>query len=149
MSSGAAVAALQLAEGEHCLDLCCAPGAKLCMMAEAVGPSGSVTGVDVSLPRLCTCRSSMLEKYRIPNARLFLADSRYFAVPPPRTGHHDDEALPLKQSGKRRRRRKGESAVATALGISGDVGDEVARLLFVSELFEARPAGENAQYDKV
>ena len=52
VSSGAAVAALDPQPGEHVLDLCCAPGAKLCAIADAMGLRGSVTGVDVSAERL-------------------------------------------------------------------------------------------------
>lgn len=50
-SSGAAVLALDPQPGEHILDLCCAPGAKLCMIADLLGREGSVTGVDVSKVR--------------------------------------------------------------------------------------------------
>ena len=37
-ASGAAVVALDPQPGEHVLDLCCAPGAKLCAIADAMGP---------------------------------------------------------------------------------------------------------------
>ena len=57
VSSGAAVAALDPQPGEHVLDLCCAPGAKLCAIADAMGLRGSVTGVDVSAERLAACRT--------------------------------------------------------------------------------------------
>jgi SAM-dependent methyltransferase len=146
-SSGAAVAALDIQEGEHVLDLCCAPGAKLCMMAERVGPAGSVTGVDVSLARLCTCRRSMVEKYGIRNARLFLADAQHFNVPPPQTGHRQDEMALAPRS---RKRRQGQSGPAAALGLAPDAttGDEQARLLCVSETF-ACAASAHTLYDKV
>ena len=54
VSSGAAVAALDPQPGEHVLDLCCAPGAKLCAIADAMGLRGSVTGVDVSAGAPCS-----------------------------------------------------------------------------------------------
>ena len=47
-SSAAAVAALDPRPGENVLDLCCAPGAKFCMIADAMQRSGTLTGVDVS-----------------------------------------------------------------------------------------------------
>eukprot|EP00850_Spirogloea_muscicola_P020647 SM000222S06988 [mRNA] locus=s222:202507:205108:- [translate_table: standard] len=81
-ASGAAVAALRLRPGDDVLDLCAAPGAKLCMIAEALGGTGSVTGVDVSAPRLAACRT-MLVKYGLQHrCRLFLGDGRLFACPP-------------------------------------------------------------------
>eukprot|EP00850_Spirogloea_muscicola_P020035 SM000206S06244 [mRNA] locus=s206:35340:37720:+ [translate_table: standard] len=81
-ASGAAVAALRLRPGDDVLDLCAAPGAKLCMIAEALGGTGSVTGVDVSAPRLAACRT-MLVKYGLQHrCRLFLGDGRLFARPP-------------------------------------------------------------------
>ncbi|KAL6040984.1 putative 16S rRNA (Cytosine(967)-C(5))-methyltransferase [Balamuthia mandrillaris] len=83
-SSGAAVVALGVAPGDNVLDLCCAPGAKLCMLADQLEGKGTVTGVDVSEHRLATCRS-MLVKYAIPNVRLFLEDGTTFHVlAPPR-----------------------------------------------------------------
>ncbi|KAL6047961.1 putative 16S rRNA (Cytosine(967)-C(5))-methyltransferase [Balamuthia mandrillaris] len=83
-SSGAAVVALGVQPGNNVLDLCCAPGAKLCMLADQLEGKGTVTGVDVSEHRLATCRS-MLVKYAIPNVRLFLEDGTTFHVlAPPR-----------------------------------------------------------------
>ncbi len=57
--------------GEHVLDLCCAPGAKLCLLSDLVsarsagaagaagGGGGSVTGVDISASRLASCRTTV------------------------------------------------------------------------------------------
>lgn len=56
-SSGVAVAALDVRRGDDVLEICCAPGAKLCMLADATGPTGSVTGVDVSPSRMAACRT--------------------------------------------------------------------------------------------
>nr|KAJ0212524.1 hypothetical protein LSAT_V11C400213260 [Lactuca sativa] len=41
-ASGAAVSALNISPGDHVLDLCAAPGAKLCMVLELLGNSGSL-----------------------------------------------------------------------------------------------------------
>lgn len=65
--------------GEHMLDLCCAPGAKL-VLAARLGFT-SVTGVDISEHRLCITRS-LVRKHRLPLVRLFREDGRTFAVPP-------------------------------------------------------------------
>lgn len=75
-----AVDALCLRPGEHVLDLCCAPGTKLVLMAMRVGPAGSTTGVDVSRERLGAA-VSLAKKYRLPRTRLFCADGRIFAQP--------------------------------------------------------------------
>lgn len=56
----AAGAALRLADarpGERVLDIGCGTGVTSRMLAEAVGPSGQVTGVDVSQPMLALARS--------------------------------------------------------------------------------------------
>ncbi|RXH75005.1 hypothetical protein DVH24_029726 [Malus domestica] len=60
-ASGAAVSALDISAGDHVLDLCAAPGAKLCMISDLLGDSGSVTGVDVSSHRLAACESALEE----------------------------------------------------------------------------------------
>ena len=74
------------AECVHVLDLCCAPGAKLAyihdlLATEWLGPF-TLTGVDVSLPRLSSCRN-LLHKYHCVNTTLCLADGRTFQRPPP------------------------------------------------------------------
>ncbi|KAF3440309.1 hypothetical protein FNV43_RR18593 [Rhamnella rubrinervis] len=78
-ASGAAVSALNISAGDHVLDLCAAPGAKLCLMLDLLGDMGSVTGVDVSRHRLAACRT-MLQKYASGNrCRLFVADGTTFS----------------------------------------------------------------------
>ncbi|GAB5370824.1 hypothetical protein AAMO2058_001526400 [Amorphochlora amoebiformis] len=112
LASALAVAALDLHKGLHVLDLCCAPGAKLCMIAEVVADQtssrknefsansekvrrnsmkisdsesfGSVTGVDIGRERLNTCRN-LMRKYKIMGARLFHEDGTKFFHPPPST----------------------------------------------------------------
>ncbi|GMN29072.1 hypothetical protein TIFTF001_002284 [Ficus carica] len=111
-ASGAAVSALNISAGDHVLDLCAAPvldrrieselrtenyafgtlhwlvsvslmvGAKLCMMLDLLGDSGSVTAVDVSRHRLAACRT-MLQKYESGDrCRLFVADGTAFSLVP-------------------------------------------------------------------
>ncbi|XP_063933566.1 probable 28S rRNA (cytosine(4447)-C(5))-methyltransferase [Zophobas morio] len=82
LSSGAAVYALNVQIGHHCLDLCCAPGAKLCMLSDAVGKLGSVTGVDIHAQRLSSCRG-VLNKYKHYNVRLYNCDGANFSIPAP------------------------------------------------------------------
>ncbi|KAI8596923.1 S-adenosyl-L-methionine-dependent methyltransferase [Dissophora ornata] len=99
LSSGIAVYALDVQPGDHVLDICCAPGAKLCMIAGLLTNSGhvrsdrnregnqlrmdltgTVTGVDISVHRLSTCRS-LLKRHRLQQyARLFQADGTTFGV---------------------------------------------------------------------
>lgn len=104
-ASAAAVRALAPAPGDVVLDLCCAPGAKLCMISDCVSPppspespespegggaprSGFVVGVDVSEPRLSATRT-LLRKYGQSNVRLFLADGAAFSAPCPRPASED------------------------------------------------------------
>ncbi|XP_020580548.1 uncharacterized protein LOC110024747 isoform X2 [Phalaenopsis equestris] len=84
-ASGAAVMALNVTCGDHVLDLCAAPGAKLCMLADLLGNSGTITGVDVAHHRLAACRT-MLQKYEIGDrCRLFVADGTTFSFVPARS----------------------------------------------------------------
>ncbi|KAL9241425.1 hypothetical protein vseg_015540 [Gypsophila vaccaria] len=83
-ASGAAVSALNIKPGDHVLDLCAAPGAKLCMALELLGNSGSVTGVDVARHRLAACRT-IVQKYALgDHCRLFVADGTSFSLVPTR-----------------------------------------------------------------
>lgn len=84
VASGAAVKALDPQPGDHCLDLCCAPGAKLSYISDMVGATGSVTGVDCSRDRLASCRTIAV-KYGLPQIRLFLCDGRTFDQGAPTT----------------------------------------------------------------
>ncbi|XP_066330504.1 uncharacterized protein [Miscanthus floridulus] len=81
-ASGAAILALDVLPGDHVLDLCAAPGAKLCMLADTLGTTGSLTGVDVAKHRLAACRT-MLQKYCLGDrTRLFVADGTLFSILP-------------------------------------------------------------------
>ncbi|TPX66373.1 hypothetical protein SpCBS45565_g04535 [Spizellomyces sp. 'palustris'] len=81
VSSGVAVHALDVAPDDHVLDLCCAPGMKLCYVADLQGSDGrgTVTGVDLSPDRIAVCKG-LLKKYRLERARLFIADGANFDV---------------------------------------------------------------------
>ncbi|KAI9286261.1 S-adenosyl-L-methionine-dependent methyltransferase [Umbelopsis sp. AD052] len=82
LSSGLAVLALQVQPNDHVLDLCCAPGAKLCMISNIIGSegTGTVTGVDISPHRVATCRS-LVKRYKVAErVRLFNADGTTFKV---------------------------------------------------------------------
>ncbi|KAG7539551.1 S-adenosyl-L-methionine-dependent methyltransferase [Arabidopsis suecica] len=81
-ASGAAVSALGISPGDHVLDLCAAPGAKLCMMLDLLGDKGTATGVDVARHRLAACRTMLLKYGLAERSRLFLADGTTFSVPP-------------------------------------------------------------------
>lgn len=85
VSSAIAVESLNIELDDQILDLCCAPGAKLCMISNLLGKEGlgTVTGVDLAGHRLATCRS-LLKKYKVgERVRLFEADGTTFDVPPP------------------------------------------------------------------
>lgn len=63
-------------------------GAKLCMVLELLGNSGSVTGVDVAKHRLAACRT-LVQKYKLGDyCRLFVADGASFSLIPIRV--HSD-----------------------------------------------------------
>eukprot|EP00249_Psilotum_nudum_P020642 c27790_g1_i1 orf=440-1945(+) len=87
-ASGAAVAALDVVPGDHVLDLCTAPGAKLCMITDLLEEAGTVTGVDISRHRLAACRTMLMKYGAGKRCRLFLTDGTKFAL------------LPLRQIGK-------------------------------------------------
>ena len=88
VTSGAAVAALMFdlfdrdkedADGKGCesltgrpakklrvLDMCCAPGLKLCMLADLAPTNSLVEGVDISAQRMDLCKK-IVTKYQFPN----------------------------------------------------------------------------------
>ncbi|CAG8491282.1 7694_t:CDS:2 [Ambispora leptoticha] len=85
LSSGMAVYSLDIKPDDHILDLCCAPGAKLCMIADLLanqGGIGTVTGVDISNHRASICKN-LLKKYKVNRARIFVADGTQFSVMAP------------------------------------------------------------------
>ncbi|KAJ3005718.1 hypothetical protein HKX48_000502 [Thoreauomyces humboldtii] len=102
VASVVAVLALQVDRDDHVLDLCCAPGTKLCFLADHQRDGrGTVTGVDVNASRMATCRS-VTKKYKLERCRLFVQDGTTFRVhAPSRIGgcpvtpleEDDDDAL--------------------------------------------------------
>ncbi|XP_073279457.1 uncharacterized protein [Primulina huaijiensis] len=66
-ASGAAVVALNVLPGVHVLDLCAAPGAKLCMTLNLIGCSGSAIGnfVQVLVDAECTHDGSVRDSRHI------------------------------------------------------------------------------------
>ncbi|KAI9091239.1 S-adenosyl-L-methionine-dependent methyltransferase [Phlyctochytrium arcticum] len=81
VSSGLAVHALDVQMDDNVLDLCCAPGMKLCYIADKLGRGGkgTVTGVDICKERAQVVKSIM-RKYGVEKGRLFLMDGTTFDV---------------------------------------------------------------------
>ncbi len=78
-----AVAVLALADpkpGERVLDIGCGNGSTTLMLAEAVGPSGDVMGVDISQPMLAIARG----RVQAPNIRIIEADAAAYPFTPDR-----------------------------------------------------------------
>lgn len=81
LASALAVEALHVRPGDHVLDLCAAPGAKMCMAADRLEGRGTVTGVDVSAERMKIVRN-LVRRHRVPGVRMYRADGRSFSLPP-------------------------------------------------------------------
>jgi len=64
LASIMAVLALEPKPGEDVLDLCCAPGAKMVILADLMQRRGVLVGVDVSPHRVQTC-AQLLRKYHV------------------------------------------------------------------------------------
>ena len=66
---------------ERVLDLCCAPGLKLCAIADLMEESGTVVGVDIAEPRLHITQS-IIQKYQLshlhPRIRVYCCDGTQF-----------------------------------------------------------------------
>src|SRR6266446_10678006 len=65
--------------GERVLDVGCGPGATALPLAEAVGPGGHVTGIDISEPMLGLLRRRIAER-GIANLSTLLADAQTHAL---------------------------------------------------------------------
>jgi SAM-dependent methyltransferase len=75
------LAAAQARPGERVLDIGCGTGVTTEPYARAVGPSGHVTGVDISGPMLEAARQRLAGR-GIANVELLLADAQVHAFPP-------------------------------------------------------------------
>jgi SAM-dependent methyltransferase len=75
------LAEARAAPGERVLDVGCGPGATALPLAAAVGPSGHVTGIDISEPMLGLLRRRVAER-SIANLTPLLADAQTYALPP-------------------------------------------------------------------
>src|SRR5437764_3814351 len=71
----------QARPGEQVLDVGCGPGATAIPLAAAVGPSGHVTGVDISEPMLGLLRQRIAER-GIANLTALLADAQTHSFAP-------------------------------------------------------------------
>jgi SAM-dependent methyltransferase len=69
------------ATGERVLDIGCGCGATLLALAERVGPTGSVFGVDISAPMLARARER-IQKHRPPNVAVTQSDAATHAFAP-------------------------------------------------------------------
>jgi SAM-dependent methyltransferase len=67
--------------GERVLDVGCGPGATSFAFAAAIGPSGTVTGADISEPMLALLRQRIGER-GVRNIIPLLADAQVHAFPP-------------------------------------------------------------------
>ena len=92
-----AVIMLDLHKGDHLLDLCCAPGGKLVLSGlfldalettdddgecdRSIQGGSTVAGVDISKARLLSAQS-LVKKFKLSKARLYLQNSLDFAVGP-------------------------------------------------------------------
>mmetsp|Transcript_87868 Transcript_87868/g.247932 ORF Transcript_87868/g.247932 Transcript_87868/m.247932 type:complete len:497 (-) Transcript_87868:39-1529(-) len=133
-----AVLCLGVRPGDRVLDLCCAPGAKLCAIADAACPGGEVVGVDIAEPRLAACRT-MLNKYSVTNARLSLGDGTTWD---PQAASWFDLEPPPRGRGQRARKRKRDVAVAAAAAVAAESGE-------VAEEEEEEEAERFRTFDRV
>ncbi|KAJ8467240.1 hypothetical protein OPV22_029792 [Ensete ventricosum] len=167
-ASGAAVSALNVSLGDHVLDLCCAPGAKLCMLADLLGNSGSLTGVDIARARLAACRT-MLQKYSLGDCcRLFVADGTSFSLLPVRSCMETKQCLSGKNdldifaewTAKRSWRDRKKAAKAGNIANLDQIKSTPPELIFYgrysgvvglckNELFHAADEPSFSGYDKV
>jgi len=74
-----AIERLRVAEGERVLDVGCGCGQTLLQLAERVGPSGQVLGVDISPPMLARARELAAGR---PTIALALGDAQTYAFAP-------------------------------------------------------------------
>ncbi len=118
--------------GERVLDLCAAPGGKAAQIAEALGPDGRLIALERHGSRARALRLNLLERLRLPNARVVCGDG---TRPPFRPGF--DRILvdaPCSGLGVLRRRadarwRKEESSILTMAALQPKLLEGAAPLL--------------------
>ena len=66
--------------GEQVLEIGCGTGATMCLLAEAVGATGGVLGVDISAPMLALAEARLAEA-KAGTARLLAADAQIHPFP--------------------------------------------------------------------
>ena len=119
-ASGFAALSLGCCAGDRVLDLCCAPGAKLLCLAEAIGETGAVDGVDASEKRLAVARR-LLDAHHDPDTaarvRLYRSDGRRFPDAGKAVAYDSRAADSVEQRGARKRlnksaRRRGAARLA-------------------------------------
>ncbi len=69
-----------LGSGAHVLDIGCGPGATVLALAEVVGPTGSVVGVDAD-PGAIAMAEALIEAAALTNARVQLGDGTATGLP--------------------------------------------------------------------
>ena len=114
-ASMAAVSLLNIESGSNVLDMCCAPGAKLSLMAELVGDKGSVTGVDISENRLRVAQHMARNTRMGSRVRLFCCDGQSFSYGPPLPFDHfagasTGDSKVDNSSGEKKGKKKGQDA---------------------------------------
>ncbi|ETW01092.1 hypothetical protein, variant [Aphanomyces invadans] len=171
-SSGYAVSVLDVQPGDHVLDLCCAPGAKLTMLADVLQKRGSVTGVDFSKSRISACKA-LVHKYNLIHVpspsklesqtptpvtawrcRLFHADGRTFQVLPLSNDASsametilDTAEITARSAKSHARKRVNKSARARLAKLAKDMPSESDRC--ATEIGDLDGTGTNTLYDKV
>jgi 16S rRNA C967 or C1407 C5-methylase (RsmB/RsmF family) len=111
-------------EPRRVLDLCCAPGLKLCMIADLLADQKStVVGVDISESRIFLCRN-IIKKYHVDpitsgktmdtdaTIRLYCADGVTFGTKSPTLMFDSNEAFIEQQNTAGKRKRMNKSARA-------------------------------------
>eukprot|EP00921_Rhytidocystis_pertsovi_P015005 GHVQ01024035.1.p1 GENE.GHVQ01024035.1~~GHVQ01024035.1.p1 ORF type:complete len:514 (+),score=104.06 GHVQ01024035.1:72-1613(+) len=147
-ASGAVVEALGLAQGMKVLDLCCAPGVKLCLISEKIGPTGRVYGVDVSVPRLSAC-SSMCAKYSVDNAVLIRANALHVSAATLLCTAGMSQLGVLsrpRHNNRRRKRRTKKNKIISTEHLSANSGDPEACLWGLHMAASATGAQRTASY---
>ena len=110
LSSGICVYLLNPNYHDSILDLCCAPGAKLCMIYDEMNGQGILVGVEIQKERLAACKS-MIRKYQCENVRLEEEDGRWFNLGPNEEREESWRSGREKKKKKEKEKRKGKGGM--------------------------------------